>query len=333
MIPLQTASRHPVSRIAFSSDGSAVAVAQPHYGVTILDRATGGTLAACAMPRRTDFTGLTFCGGGKYLAAAHAKGLEVFEANSGAQVFRNFRYPQRFQLAVCGDTLLAAPLRNYTALYPKLTITDAVAEPESKRALLHRGDLAFEACSPDGSRLLGRSRNRFALLRADTAWDIAEVEYPDDEPAPQRVTQFCPTGRRFAICDGRALDVYDAGESSDEGEEEPVADASLARSANGKAVAVAPLPHAVLAPTFTLKPADAAEAGKWYPPFALLADGRGLLVKRPRNRIQWWDAPTGTVVNEWSWRFEWVTCVAVAADGLTAVAGGRFGRVLLWDLE
>jgi WD40 repeat protein len=49
--------------------------------------------------------------------------------------------------------------------------------------------------------------------------------------------------------------------------------------------------------------------------------------------VQLWDAPTGTLVNEWSWRFEWVTAVALSADGLTAVAGGRFGRVILWDLE
>ena len=84
---------------------------------------------------------------------------------------------------------------------------------------------------------------------------------------------------------------------------------------------------------FVLRPERASEAGNWLPPFALLADGRGLLVKRPGNRVQLWDAPTGTLVNEWSWRLEWVTCVGVSADGLTAVAGGRFGRVLLWDLE
>src|SRR5262245_24731336 len=90
MIPLQTASTHPVTHIVFSPSGSTVAVAQPHYGVTILDRATGGTLAVCAMPRRTMLTGLTFCGDGKYLAASHARGTEVFDATTGSRVAVNF---------------------------------------------------------------------------------------------------------------------------------------------------------------------------------------------------------------------------------------------------
>jgi len=120
--------------------------------------------------------------------------------------------------------------------------------------------------------------------------------------------------------------VYDTRDLEDDGADatDPPGDARPAR---------APRPHVRLEPVFVLRPERAAEAGEWLPPFALLADGRGLLVKRPRNRVQLWDAPTGTLVNEWSWRLEWVTCVAVCADGLTAVAGGRFGRVLLWDLE
>src|SRR4051794_15809730 len=106
MIPLQTASPHPVTHIVFSPDGAAVAVAQPFHGVTILERATGRTLTVCAMPRRAALTSLTFSGNGKFLAAAHAKGLEVFDASTGVPVFRNFHGPQKFHLAVWGDTLL-----------------------------------------------------------------------------------------------------------------------------------------------------------------------------------------------------------------------------------
>ena len=83
MIPLQTASPHPVTHIRFSPDGGVIAVAQPHHGGTLLERATGREIAVCAMPRRGGLAGLTFCDGGRYVAAASAKGLEVFDAESG----------------------------------------------------------------------------------------------------------------------------------------------------------------------------------------------------------------------------------------------------------
>ena len=331
MIPLQTAAPHPVTHIVFSPDGSTVAVAQPHYGVTILDRASGHTIAVCAMPRRAALSGLTFCGDGRYLAAASAKGLEVFDASTGARVFANFHYPQgNVFLATRGDVLLGAAPTNYTALRPLLKANEAVAPPEVTKSVLYRRDLTPVACAPDGSHVLSADRNRFVLLNVDADRTIAEIERPADVNGP--ATKFCPLGRRFAINDGHALDVYDVDRSVEEEAEQPN-DTPLVQRANGTQTATAPMPHTVLAPTFTLKPDKLAEAGRWYQPFALAADGRGLLVKRPRNRIQLWDAPTGTLVNEWSWRFEWVTCVAVSADGLTAVAGGRFGRVLLWDLE
>jgi hypothetical protein len=352
MIPLQTASRHPVSHILFSPDGSAVAVAQPHYGVTLLERATGRTLAVCEMPRRALLKDFAFCGDGRFFAAAHAKGLEVFDTATGAPVYRNFHYPQAFQLATRGDALLGAAPKNYTALRPLLKVGDTIASPELTKSVLYRRDLAFVSCAPDGSHVLSVDGNRFVLLNVASNQTAAEFEHLAASQAPaDRVARFCPLGRRFAINDGWTIDAFDAGELADEGENEQQADPPLVQRANGTQIAVASaipasraslagqsqldagMPHVGLAPVFSLKPDKPADAGRWYPPFALAADGRGLLVKRPRNRVQLWDAPTGALVNEWSWRFEWVTCVAVSADGLTAVAGGRFGRVILWDLE
>jgi hypothetical protein len=328
MIPLQTASPHPVSHIVFGPDGATVAVAQPHYGVTLLERATGRTLAVCAMPRRGFLTGLAFCGEGKYLAASHWKGLEVFDTTTGARALANFHYPQGYQLAVRGDAVLGAAPTNYTALRPLLKVTDTIAPPEPTKSLLYRSDLTPVACAPDGSHVLSADRGRFVLLNAVTDRTVAEIERPADENRPAAPpAKFCPLGRRFAINDGHTLDVYAAGVAEEDEDEQP-ADAPLVQRGNS-----APMPHVLLAPTFALKPDKPGEAGNWYPPFALLVDGRGLLVKRPRNRVQLWDTPTCSLVNEWSWRFEWVTCVAASTDGLTAVAGGRFGRLLLWDLE
>jgi WD40 repeat protein len=321
MIPLQTASRHPVTNVAFSPDGSAVAVAQPFHGVTILDRATGRTLALCAMPRRVALTGLAFCGNGKYLAATHAKGLEVFDAATGAVLWQNFHYPESAgRLWVRGDDKVWGGLSpNYMLLRPLLL---ARAERIKEKHGPNRDWSKFVASSRDASRVLRADENRLFVLNAATQRAVAQAECAAVESP--RVASFCPLSRRFAVNDGRTLDVYDLGEVGEE--------CDGPAEAEGESP-VAPMPHTLLEPVFTLTPDNPKEVGSWYPPFALLADGRTLLVKRPRNRVQWWDAPSGSVLGEWSWQFEWVTCVAVSADGLTAVAGGRFGRVMLWDLQ
>ena len=325
MIPLQTASPHPVTHIVFSPDGGAVAVAQPHHGVTLIDRATGRTLAVCAMPRRGALTGLTFCGNGKFLAAAHPKGLEVFDATSGAPVMRNFHWPQKFQLADRGDAVFGLGSRAFTSLRAVLNVNGSTVSPVTGNAIVYRGSLAPVACAPDGSHVLSADRNRLVLLNVASDRTVAEIELPVNEPTVIPLAQFCPLGRRFAVNHGFGIDVYDPTGLSDDGDDPPGADDAP--------VEVAPMPHTLLAPVFTLRSDKPGVENEWHPPFALLADGRGLLVKRVRNRVQLWDAPTGTLVSEWSWRFEGLTCVAVSADGLTAVAGGRFGRVLLWDLE
>ncbi|HEX4612581.1 MAG TPA: hypothetical protein VH092_30585, partial [Urbifossiella sp.] len=95
-----------------------------------------------------------------------------------------------------------------------------------------------------------------------------------------------------------------------------------------------PAPREVVTSRFTLRPPDGWRSGQpWRPPFTLTPDGRKLLVRRPRQRVQMWDVDSGALEADWNWRLEGITCLAVAPDGLTAIAGGRFGRVLTWDLE
>jgi WD40 repeat protein len=347
MIPLQTASGHPVSHILFSPDDSAVAVAQPHYGVTLLERATGRTLAVCAMPRRTSLTGLTFCGAGRFLAAAHAKGVEVFDATTGTSIAASFRWPRnewhgKNRSCRCltlaereGDVIGASAGRVRVVWRPDVlhdngfvfATTPAETSP-GVRTVSANGRLALSARVPGE-----------VLLDLESGRVVAAIEPSNSIRHPRGlVTRFCPLGRRFVFNDGIEVAVYDAGDLTDGDEPDQQPATPLVQRANGtiratRATAVAPMPHALLSPTFTLKPDRYSGERGWYPPFALTADGRGLLVKRPRNRIQLWDAPTGTLLNEWSWQFEWVTCVTASTDGLTAVVGGRFGRVLIWDLE
>lgn len=319
MIPLQTASPHPVTHVRFSPDGARIAVAQPHHGVTVLERATGRVIATCAMPRRGVLSGLTFCDGGMHIAAASAKGLEVFDAESGMPVVRDHR------VALKGLRLAE---RDGAVLGFGVDICGLVWQPEMPAhtripfdPLMRNVGSGFTP-SPDG---------RFALEPFDRTVKVHDVRAQRYAASVDRtyrnrevvVGAFCPLSRRFALSDGYVIDVFEFAP--------PDVRESEGDSASG--LPVAPMPHVRLDPLFTLRPDRPAEARGWYPPFALAADGRGLLVKRPRNRIQLWDAPTGALLNEWSWRFEWVTCVGVSTDNLTAVAGGRHGRVLIWDLE
>jgi WD40 repeat protein len=317
MIPLQTGFTHPVTHVCFSSCGGFVAVAQPHAGVTVFEHGTGRTVCVCHMPRRAVLTGLTFCAG--HIVASHQKGTEAFDAHTGAPVALSLAYTHKaLQLADTPDgayghgpnmsgTVWKA---NAPEVLHERVITLTTNKAQVATLSPHARYIAMR-WTASGMRLIDSARLRF----------VADFELTEDVDTRVAVqVRFCPRAERVATCDGHAIRVFDLREldapSDDEGEE-------------GRA----PRPRERLEPVFVLPPDRAAEVPSWYPPFALLPDGRGLIVKRPRNRIQLWDAPSGVVQNEWSWRLEWVTCVAASPDGLTAAAGGRFGRVLFWDLE
>lgn len=333
MIPLQMSFRekHPVTHVAFSPDQGTIAVAQPHAGVTLLERGTGRTVAVCPTPRRGVLTGLAFTGDGRLLVTASAKGLSVFDARSGAFVTTSGnRGHKLLRLAAHGNGTVGAKDGRVRTVWANQAL--CTAELASRPAPEWAEALAL---APGGATALLRSARRLELFDIRSARTVAEGAVGEESVA---IASFCPVGRRVAVNDGTTLDVYDLAEvaSEEQYEDEQPATALVQRASGSNqaaAVETAPMPRAVLEPHFRLHPEKASDAGEWRPPFALLADGRGLLVKRPRNRVQLWDAPAGALVNEWSWRLEWVTCLAVSPDGLTAVAGGRFGRVLLWDLD
>lgn len=343
MIPLQMSFRekHPVTHIAFSPDQGTVAVAQPHAGVTLLERGTGRTVAVCPTPRRGVLTGLAFTGDGRLLVAASAKGLSAFDAATGAAVAHSTRgLNNHLMLAAGADGVIGVKSDGRHREWPTAVLTDGRFNDQGPAG---RSVGKLFAIGPASRLGVGVSSGAFSRV---TLFDLVEkrllVGIDRSKHAASAfylpTAQFCPYGRRFAFGDGFTLDVYEHAEAASEEqyEDEQPATALVQRaSGSGQvaaAVEAAPAPGVVLEPVFTLRP-ERPVAGEWRPPFALLADGRGLLVKRPRNRVQLWDAPAGALVNEWSWRLEWVTCLAVSPDGLTAVAGGRFGRVLLWNLD
>jgi WD40 repeat protein len=269
------------------------------------------------MPRRAELTGLTFCA--RHIIASHQKGTEVFDAHTGAPVALSLRpLLKGLQLTETPDGAFGhGGSASGVVWFPNAPeVLHEVYDP------LSNNKNRFTTLSPHARYCVGRwpaARMRLTDLTATRF--VADFELTEDvDPKAEVHVRFCPRAERVATCDGHAIRVFDLRELDAPAEDDD--DESRA-----------PRPRERLEPVFVLPPDRAAEVPNWYPPFALLPDGRGLIVKRPRNRIQLWDAPSGVVQYEWSWRLEWVTCVAASPDGLTAAAGGRFGRVLFWDLE
>lgn len=320
MHAVRTASRHPVCRLAFSPCGSWLAVAQPHHGITLHDRASGAVVRTVGSPRRPDYTSVTFFHSGERLAASGLKGLEVFDRATGNHVAASSHQPfTRLSLGGRGDQIRGG--------HPTFGVVSVLLTPASGGLLHHPywydPGVRCYRLAPDGGWAVGfrEGGNPVAVdlsaLRvahtlqhpARVGWGTADRDFP--------ATAFAATPRA-AIGDGNTVVVFDL---------HPAGDGRLQGESD------IPAPYPVVLPVFTLPPPDRWPAGApWQPPFALTPDGRQLMVLRPRQRVQMWDVDGGTLEAEWSWRLEGITCLAVAPDGLTAVAGGRFGRVLTWDL-
>jgi WD40 repeat protein len=190
------------------------------------------------------------------------------------------------------------------------------------------------ALSPCGCWGVGiYSKARPSLFNIEKGRAAATIDHPYritefGMPFPKII--FAPTGRRFAVCDGKDVTVF---ETQPEEDEDQAEDDFPSPHQSGTTLE-APKPRSVLHSMFQLdRPDQPKQPERWLPQLAFTPDSRGMLIRRPRNRIQLWDVSSNAQLGEWSWRLDSLTCLTVAPDGLTAVAGARFGRVVVWDLE
>lgn len=318
----RTPSPHPVVRVAFSPCGRWLAAAQPHHGVTLYDRATGDVGWTFGNTRRADYSALGFLRHSTWLAAGGSNGLEVFDVTTGAVVIS--KSPRRLlvpRIACLGDMILATipydivelviphtdrlEFRSYWSRgrHEPVRFSHCEIAPNGEWAVAYRGPgnpVALDMVSRREAHTLSISHREWVEVRTDR---------------PQSGAEFAAVPR-VAISTGKVLKVF-----------------NLAPAGETDYVGEIPAPRPVERAAFTLPPPDGWPGDQpWRPPFALTPDGRGLLVKRPRERVQLWAVDAGTLAAEWSWRLDGITCLAVAPDGLTAVAGARHGRVLTWDL-
>ncbi len=66
---------------------------------------------------------------------------------------------------------------------------------------------------------------------------------------------------------------------------------------------------------------------------AVTPDGRCLLAAHNDGTVRLYDTRSWRERACYDWRIGRVTCLAVAPDGLRAAAGGRSGRIVVWDLD
>lgn len=337
MFTLTTASPHPVSHVLFHPDGATFAVAQPNSDVTLVDRASGRVAATISVPRVAGFSSVLFVEGGARLVAASARGVTVCDTATGEILVQRGKDTLAGAVLAerAGGLIAATPsgLRDLRIITAAADYQPFTVLQENTRPLQSRASLV--AVSPGGRWAVGvYGRVKPSLIDITTGRVALALDHPyRTEGSRSRLpgVTFAPTGDRFAVRDGINLTVFDTPREESEPDDDDEPDPSLPQRA---ATATAPKPRAIVEPVFTLnRPSGVTATDPWRPEVAFTPDGRGLLVRRPRNRVQLWDVGTGTQLGEWSWRLDSVTCLAVAPDGLTAVAGARHGRVVVWDME
>jgi len=335
MLTFTTTSTHPVSHVVFNPNGTTFVVAQPNFGFTIYDRVSTQPVAVIPVPKTADYSSVNFYDSGTKLALGSRSGIHLIDVTAGTVIGHKGGY--NLALAVLTEReneLVAAVRTGFCEVRPD---PDCAGKLRVSPELAHTR-ATVTALSPCGRWGFGvHARERPSLFDLGSWKVVAAVDHAFRNAAPLRhpiippTVKFAPDGSRFAVCDGKDVRVYDSPVADETDEDEDESEAKDDPEAEGK-FTVAPKPHGVARVLFKLLP-EGESNSVWKPPVAFSPDGRGLLIRRPRNRVQFWDVATGCPTAEWSWRLDSLTCLAVAPDGLIAVAGARFGHVVMWDLE
>lgn len=324
MIRFQFPQGHPMARVAYAPDSLEVFTAHPHTGVYGRDRFTGRTVREFLLANVAHYTRLAVSACGRYLAVGGGGRVFAYDLASTAATplvqerVADFAVVDRRLRCVARrrDDTYAADI----ALDPPDGVVLGTGQGVGPVALKSSGTVI--AVSPDGRvGVAVRQRGKPQLVEFATGETVAELSFPLRRSGENLIgfAVFSPDGARLALCDGEKLALFDL--SSEDW-------------------SVMPAQPRQLHPDCELERPDPTsggtvkdrEAEHWLPPFAFTPDERHFLTLGLRERVQLFDARVGKVVEQWGWRMEDVTCLAVAPDGLTACAGGRRGKMTVWDL-
>ncbi|HEY1377736.1 MAG TPA: hypothetical protein VGF55_13135 [Gemmataceae bacterium] len=340
--------------LAFSpADGTLASAADDEPGVRLWDVAAGAVQRELALFRETA-TSLAFAPDGKMLAAGRKLSVELWDPATGAQrlILEGHRHVSRsLAFAPGGGSLLSAGERlgghwhgsAQAILWDPADgrVTAEFVGQESAQLGLTR---ALDATTVLWVRPGPTAKSDPVVIVTDVPADRPRVVF--DAPGPPRDAALSPDGRTLAAAvrgDVVLWSLADLPEIPSPKSQAPkragwdlgfgVWD-FLRRPAR---VVVPPL-----APRLVL-PAGAERIDA----IAFTPDGRRLVAGSAVGAVRVWDVPDLAPASgdasaprepplpraAFDWGLGPVTAVAVAADGLTAAAGGAGGRVVVWDLE
>jgi hypothetical protein len=317
MRPLTVIPRHPITELALSPDGQRLGVVQSVHGFRLLDALTGAELARDTERGNVSEVSPT----GRHWLHAERMAIRLAEVTAGRPFLR-------FQTGWtrAGNINRPPVVPETSPLHSAATVSwDApaarrllISPPPVERVYLTAGALTADHRFAVGR--LGHGDQRYAVRDLATERIIATLDITTSPPGSTHVhTLFTPDEAGIVAATLRTILMFSLPAP------EPLVSSPL--DAVGSPITrVTPLAPTVVIRVTQPQPAPG------IPPFAVLPCGRKALVRGEKSRVELRDLATGEVLTVWKWGLQRLHALAVAADGLTAAAGGFRGEVVIWDL-
>jgi hypothetical protein len=338
---------HPIVRLALSPDGQRLGVVQSNHGLRVLNVIDGSEELHIRKDEALHHRSM----GRHILHLYSAWNLQLARLAAGFPALDSQSRWSAGGAAGSPDGMVLAPIGSHP---PDFLV--GLTQPPTQPGRTPPLRLDYCSLSPDHRLAVGRFGYSGPVVLHDLTAEetLAVVADTNTSIGPFRAT-FTPAGDRIVLVTPESLRVFDlpaTGESPPPArppEQEP-SPATERRSLIRRALDALflerpepfslremqwrPSPRMPLLKPVVAVPVSLPQPGfAGVPPFAVLACGTKMIVRGRRSRIELRDLETGAVQKVWKWGLPLVQAVAVAADGMTAAAGGTRGRLVVWDLE
>jgi WD40 repeat protein len=309
--------RQTVHSVAFAPDGNSLASSSLDGTVRLWDWRAGTNRTVAHLISGYASRWVAFAPDGRTLAwcdqalserGYHRWQIILYELESGARAVLSMggqEYPEDFHFCYSPDGRLLAAAESNVYLWDVVTGLGLSSWGDDTVS----GSLTF---APDGQTLAvghshrnartGRLRHEVVLYHPRTR-NVHGIL-----PAPRRVRNltFSPSGRLLAAGCENTLTVWET--PSEEGDPHTIRI----------------VPQAI----FTCK-----SGRRHFQGLAFTPDGHHLAATHNDKTVRIWDTRSWAERVAFDWGIGEVVCIAFAPDGMVAAAGGRSGRIVVWDID